>query len=142
LTFFEQLVPLLLELAAKSKDEVVVEYSSAVLSNSATLYSGRSDIITRNGPAILVSLASRSDPDIQRNAIETIWRLLQDVDNIPTFTEAENLQPIISLLDSEYPAIQVIAMAIVCRVSEAIYEHPKLESHDLIKNMGAVRAAI
>jgi len=123
----------------QSKDDVVVEYSTGILANCATLYAARMDILENNGAAIFSELITRADPDIQKNSLETIWRLLENRGCLSLFTVKKHLDAIIKHVDSEYPAIQVIGLAIAERISATPPELPKLDPYHLVKNYAAVR---
>ncbi len=102
---------------AALEDDVVVEYSTFALSSLAMLYTGRLQIVQNAGVPILIHLLSHPDPDIQKNSAETIWRLMEEPLNVDLITTKGSVEPIVNLVDSEYPALQIVALSILEKVS-------------------------
>jgi len=57
------------------------------------------------------------DPDIQKNAAETIWRLLEEPANLPLFAKKEYMESILELTDSEYPAVQIVGLSVLEKIT-------------------------
>lgn len=95
----------------ETKDDVIVEYATKALANLATLHTGRIQITQQpKGLSSLMSLLTHQDPDIQRNALETIWQIAADPLHLFLITGKSYVEAIIKLVDSEYPPLQALAL--------------------------------
>lgn len=87
----------------------------------------------------MVHLLNHGDPDIQMNSLETIWQISSDSLYIKFLTAREIVEPILTLVDSEYPPLQAVALLTL----EKIAQHPDgiatLECLDLLNILSNVR---
>ena len=134
-----KVVPAIVELTG-TNDDALIEYGTGVLANSATLYSGRVDIIENGGASILVQLMSHTEPRIQKNVLKVIWHLLEEPINYPPFCQPESLKLIMGHIDSEDPNIQILALSIIEKMSSSPLDLPYFDTmDDIIPLIGTVR---
>ncbi|CAG7837737.1 unnamed protein product [Allacma fusca] len=119
----------------QSLDETMQEYASLCMSNLATLYTGRLQLIQNGSLPILLKLLEHPDADVIRNAIEAIWRILEEPLNIQFMLSEEVLKPIVDLIDSEFPTVQVIAMSVLQKVAQLPSGTNLLDKMGLIENI-------
>ncbi|XP_012933321.1 armadillo repeat-containing protein 3 isoform X6 [Heterocephalus glaber] len=93
------------------EEEVVIhEFASLCLANMSTEYTGKVQIFEHGGLEPLLRLLSSPDPDVKKNSIECIYNLVQDFQCRTTFQELNAIPPVLDLLKSEYPVIQLFAL--------------------------------
>ena len=93
------------------EDSEFLEYISQTLLNMAGDYAGINEIFRLGGLEDLVFLMSQSgDPDVQKNTVTTVSLLVREYQCRIRMAEINGIEPLISLLDSEYQEIQEEAM--------------------------------
>ncbi|KAM6149036.1 LOW QUALITY PROTEIN: armadillo repeat-containing protein 3-like, partial [Erethizon dorsatum] len=97
-------------LLTPEEEGVIHEFASLCLVNVSTEYSGRMHISKHGGVEPLVRLLSSPDPDVKKNSVECICSLVQEFECRATLQELNAIPPILDLLKSEYPIIQLLAL--------------------------------
>ncbi|XP_010618128.1 armadillo repeat-containing protein 3 isoform X2 [Fukomys damarensis] len=93
------------------EEEVVIhEFASLCLANMSIEYTGKLQIFQHGALEPLLRLLSSPDPDVKKNSIECIYNLVQDFQCRTTFQELNAIPPVLDLLKSEYPIIQLLAL--------------------------------
>ncbi|XP_061121346.1 armadillo repeat-containing protein 3-like isoform X1 [Syngnathus typhle] len=94
-----------------SLDDIAIqEFGTLCLSALSMESCCQVQIIENNGVARLVNLLSSADPDVQKNSLETIFNLIQDMQICPAFIELNGIRGLLALLKSEFNAIQLLAL--------------------------------
>ena len=117
---------------------MVQEYATLLMSELAAIYTGRLQLIQNQALSVLLQFLEHPDPDIIRNALEALYRILEEPLNAEMLRGEEVLKPIIKLIDSDYPTVQVIALSILQKVSQLPAGTDVLEKMGLIDNLGEV----
>jgi hypothetical protein len=86
----------------------------------------------------LVHHLSNPDPDIQKNSAEAIWRILEEPLNLDLMSTKTSIEPIVKLIDSEYPALQVVAISILEKIASRDSGVQILEEIGAIQPLGEV----
>ncbi|XP_012622757.1 armadillo repeat-containing protein 3 isoform X2 [Microcebus murinus] len=95
---------------APEEEVVIHEFASLCLANMSVEYTGKAQIFEHGGLEPLVRLLSSPDPDVKKNSIECIYNLMQDFQCRITLPELNPMIPLLDLLKSEYPIIQLLAL--------------------------------
>ncbi|CAH8623048.1 unnamed protein product [Dicrocoelium dendriticum] len=82
------------------------EFALMTIKNMCQDYISIHDVLERRGLPLLIDCLRVSDPDVQKNAIDALYLIMQDFEARPVLKSANGLAPIVDLLDSEYPVIQ------------------------------------
>ncbi|VDI55865.1 Hypothetical predicted protein [Mytilus galloprovincialis] len=114
----EEAIPAMITLLAPEEDTVVHEFCALGLSQMAIEFSSKAVIFENNGIEPLVKCLSSSDPDVQKNAIETLAQLLLDYQTRAAIKDADGLSPMLELLKSEFSIIQKLALLALDRASQ------------------------
>ena len=86
----------------------------------------------------MIHLLSNEDPDIQKNCAETIWRMLEEPLNVDLITSKGSIEPFLKLINAEYPALQIVALSILEKVSTRDAGVQVLDSIEAYKRLGEV----
>lgn len=114
----EDAISALIALLAPEEDTVVHEFSALGLSQMAIEFSSKAAIFENNGVEPLVKCLSSSDPDVQKNAIETLAQLMLDYQTRAAIKDADGLAPMLELLKSEFAIIQKLSLLALDRASQ------------------------
>ncbi|XP_037136307.1 armadillo repeat-containing protein 3-like [Syngnathus acus] len=94
-----------------SLDDIAIhEFGTLCLSALSMESCCQVQIIENNGVPRLVSLLSSADPDVQKNSLETIFNLIQDMQICPAFIELNGIRRLLALLKSVFNVIQLLAL--------------------------------
>lgn len=118
----------------KSDDPVILEYVTSVAKRLTQLFSGRIQIIRNEAVPDLISLTEHPDADIKNNCIEAICNLLEEPLHIEFFTSSECVRSIYNLVDSEYSAIQIQALAALEKLTRRSVGVSALKAVEIIPN--------
>ncbi|KAM6162721.1 LOW QUALITY PROTEIN: armadillo repeat-containing protein 3 [Erethizon dorsatum] len=97
-------------LLAPEEEGVIHEFASLCPVNMSIEYGGRIHISKHGGVEPLTRLLSSPGPDVKKNSIERICNLVQEFECRATLQELNAIPPILDLLKSEYPIIQLLAL--------------------------------
>lgn len=114
----EESIPAFITLLAPEEDTVVHEFSALGLSQMAIEFTSKAVIYENNGIEPLVKCLSSTDPDVQKNSIETLAQLLLDYKTRGALKEADGLAPMLELLKSDYAIIQKLTLLALDRASQ------------------------
>ncbi|XP_076117995.1 armadillo repeat-containing protein 3-like isoform X5 [Mytilus galloprovincialis] len=114
----EEAIPAMITLLAPEEDTVVHEFCALGLSQMAIEFSSKAVIFENNGIEPLVKCLSSTDPDVQKNAIETLAQLLLDYQTRAAIKDCDGLSPMLELLKSEFSIIQKLALLALDRASQ------------------------
>ncbi|ELT95018.1 hypothetical protein CAPTEDRAFT_165326 [Capitella teleta] len=114
----EETIPSVVNLLAPEEDTVVHEFAALCLASLAQDYSCKVSILEQDGLEPLIRCLSSADPDVQKNAVETISLMLKDYQTKSSLRELEGFQPLLALLQSEYPVIQHLALVALERATQ------------------------
>ncbi|KAI0234081.1 Armadillo repeat-containing protein 3 [Lamellibrachia satsuma] len=107
----EDTIPYVVALLSPDEDVVVHEYATYCLSHLANDFTSKIAIYEQGTLEALIRLLSSTDPDVQKNSIETITLMLQDYQTKAAIRDLNGIQPTLDLLKSEYPVIQQLALS-------------------------------
>ncbi|XP_061660838.1 armadillo repeat-containing protein 3-like isoform X6 [Syngnathoides biaculeatus] len=94
-----------------SLDDIIVhEFGTLCLSCLSTESCCKVQIIDNNGLPVLINLLSSSDPDVQKNSLDTIYNLVQDTQICPAVIDLDGLRQLLTLLKSVFNSIQQLAL--------------------------------
>ncbi|XP_013381649.1 armadillo repeat-containing protein 3 isoform X2 [Lingula anatina] len=114
----EECIPTVVSLLNPEEDTVCHEFAAMCLSYLSNDFSSKVAIFEQNGLEPLIRCLSASDPDVQKNAIESIAHMLQDYQARTAINELNGLPSIIDLLKSEYTVIQELALISLERAAQ------------------------
>ncbi|KAK2168768.1 hypothetical protein LSH36_14g03039 [Paralvinella palmiformis] len=114
----EETISSMVALMSPEEDSVVHEFAALCLSALAIDFSSKVAIYEQDGLEPLIRLLGSSDPDVQKNSIETISLMLQDYQTKSAIRELSGFPPILELLKSEFPVIQHLALVALQRATE------------------------
>ncbi|XP_077592304.1 armadillo repeat-containing protein 3-like isoform X2 [Stigmatopora nigra] len=108
------------------EDAVIQEFGTMYLSSLSTVSCCRVQIFDNQGVPILINLLSSSDPDVQKNSLDTIYNLVQDRHICSIVIELQVLPQLLMLLTSTFNAIQHLSLKTlqaiaVCEKSQSAY---------------------
>uniref|UniRef100_A0A3Q2Y6C4 Armadillo repeat containing 3 n=1 Tax=Hippocampus comes TaxID=109280 RepID=A0A3Q2Y6C4_HIPCM len=98
-------------------DLVIQEYGALCLSFLSLAPASKVQIFDNKGLPALIKLLSSTEPDIQKNALETIYNLVQSSQFCPYVLELGGIPFILELLHSDYAVIQHLALNILQKVT-------------------------
>ncbi|EHB07057.1 Armadillo repeat-containing protein 3 [Heterocephalus glaber] len=96
--------------ALKEEEVVIYEFARLCLANMSMQYTGKVHIFEHGGLEPLIRLLSSPNPDVKKNSIEYIYNLVQDFQCRTILQELNAIPPVLDLLKSEYPVIQLLAL--------------------------------
>merc|ERR1712150_42776 len=131
----EDTIPAMVQLMAPEEDTVVHEFSALCLASMANDFSSKVNIQEQDGVEPLLRLLSSNDPDVQKNAIETISLLLQDYAAKSAVRELNGFPAILDLTKSEYPVIQHLALVSLGRATEDAENRAAFRELEAINSM-------
>ncbi|XP_061661271.1 armadillo repeat-containing protein 3-like isoform X2 [Syngnathoides biaculeatus] len=108
-------------------DLVVQEYGTLCLSYLSLAPSCKAQIFDSKGLPALIKLLSSSEPDVQKNSLETIYNLIQNSQFCPYLLELSGIPLVLELLNSDYAVIQLLALKTLQKVTA------DKESHSTIR---------
>ncbi|NWT10192.1 ARMC3 protein, partial [Vireo altiloquus] len=100
----------LLSQLTPGEDVVIHEFATLCLAHMAVEYITKIKIFEQGGLGSLIRLLGSLDPDVQKNSVECIYLLVQDFQIRAAVRELNVIPPLLGLLESEYPVIQVLAL--------------------------------
>uniref|UniRef100_A0A8C5T8U5 Armadillo repeat containing 3 n=1 Tax=Malurus cyaneus samueli TaxID=2593467 RepID=A0A8C5T8U5_9PASS len=92
------------------EDVVIHEFATLCLAYMAVEYTIKVKIFKQGGLEPLIRLLGSPDPDVKKNSVECIYLLVQDFQIRAAARELNLIPPLVGLLQSEYPVIQVLAL--------------------------------
>ncbi|KAL0278193.1 UNVERIFIED_CONTAM: hypothetical protein PYX00_000084 [Menopon gallinae] len=104
------------EILQKEDDVVMHEFASLTLAELSSECLAAAKILQIAGCAeTLHSRLSSPDPDVQKNCLDTMKNLLNEIDGVQYFMclPGFDLKPILDLTSSDYPVIQMSALEVI-----------------------------
>ncbi|XP_071591153.1 armadillo repeat-containing protein 3 isoform X2 [Heliangelus exortis] len=95
---------------APEEDIVIHEFATLCLSHMAVEYTTKVQIFEKGGLEPLIRLLGSPDPDVQKNSLECIYLLMQDFQSCAAVRALNVIPPLLEMLKSEYPVIQLLAL--------------------------------
>ncbi|NXW89752.1 ARMC3 protein, partial [Alopecoenas beccarii] len=95
---------------APEEDVVIHEFATLCLAHMAVEYTTKVQLFQQGGLEPLIRLLGSPDPDVQKNSVECIYLLVQDFQSCAAVRELNVIPPLLELLKSEYPVIQLLAL--------------------------------
>ncbi|XP_075584262.1 armadillo repeat-containing protein 3 [Pelecanus crispus] len=95
---------------APEEDVVIHEFATLCLAHMAAEYTTKVRIFEQGGLEPLIRLLGSPDPDVKKNSVECIYLLVQDFQSRAAVRALNVIPPLLELLKSEYPVIQLLAL--------------------------------
>ncbi|NXF63615.1 ARMC3 protein, partial [Ciccaba nigrolineata] len=95
---------------APEEDVVIHEFATLCLAHMAVEYTTKVQIFEQGGLEPLIRLLGSPDPDVKKNSAECIYLLVQDFQSRAAVRALNVIPPLLELLKSEYPVIQLLAL--------------------------------
>ncbi|XP_008940810.1 PREDICTED: armadillo repeat-containing protein 3 [Merops nubicus] len=95
---------------APEEDVVIHEFATLCLAHMAVEYTTKEKIFEHGGLEPLIRLLGSPDPDVKKNSLECIYLLVQDFQSRAAVRALNIIPPLLELLKSEYPVIQLLAL--------------------------------
>ncbi|XP_075602470.1 armadillo repeat-containing protein 3 isoform X1 [Balearica regulorum gibbericeps] len=95
---------------ASNQDVVIHEFATLCLAHMAVEYTTKVQIFEQGGLEPLIRLLGSPDPDVKKNSVECIYLLVQDFQSRAAVRALNVIPPLLELLRSEYPVIQLLAL--------------------------------
>ncbi|XP_053915061.1 armadillo repeat-containing protein 3 [Cuculus canorus] len=95
---------------APEEDAVIHEFATLCLAHMAVEYTTKVQIFEQGGLEPLIRLLDSPDPDVKKNSVECIYLLVQDFQSRAAVRALNVIPPLLELLKSEYPVIQLLAL--------------------------------
>ncbi|KFO07642.1 Armadillo repeat-containing protein 3 [Balearica regulorum gibbericeps] len=95
---------------APEEDVVIHEFATLCLAHMAVEYTTKVQIFEQGGLEPLIRLLGSPDPDVKKNSVECIYLLVQDFQSRAAVRALNVIPPLLELLRSEYPVIQLLAL--------------------------------
>ncbi|XP_055661248.1 armadillo repeat-containing protein 3 isoform X1 [Falco peregrinus] len=95
---------------APEEDVVIHEFATLCLAHMAVEYTTKVQIFEQGGLEPLIRLLGSPDPDVKKNSVECIYLLVQDFQSHAAVRALNVIPPLLELLKSEYPVIQLLAL--------------------------------
>ncbi|XP_076187803.1 armadillo repeat-containing protein 3 isoform X3 [Aptenodytes patagonicus] len=95
---------------APEEDVVIHEFATLCLAHMAVEYTTKVQIFEQGGLEPLIRLLGSPDPDVKKNSVECIYLLVQDFQSRAAVRALNVIPPLLELLKSEYPVIQLLAL--------------------------------
>nr|XP_021140980.1 armadillo repeat-containing protein 3 isoform X1 [Columba livia]XP_021140981.1 armadillo repeat-containing protein 3 isoform X1 [Columba livia]XP_021140982.1 armadillo repeat-containing protein 3 isoform X2 [Columba livia]XP_021140983.1 armadillo repeat-containing protein 3 isoform X1 [Columba livia] len=95
---------------APEEDVVIHEFATLCLAHMAVEHTTKLHIFKQGGLEPLIRLLGSPDPDVQKNSVECIYLLVQDFQSCAAVRGLNVIPPLLELLKSEYPVIQLLAL--------------------------------
>ncbi|XP_050748035.1 armadillo repeat-containing protein 3 isoform X2 [Gymnogyps californianus] len=92
------------------EDVVIHEFATLCLAHMAVEYTTKVHIFEQGGLEPLIRLLGSPDPDVKKNSVECIYLLVQDFQSCAAVRALNVIPPLLELLKSEYPVIQLLAL--------------------------------
>ncbi|XP_074754073.1 armadillo repeat-containing protein 3 [Athene noctua] len=92
------------------EDVVIHEFATLCLAHMAVEYTTKVQIFEQGGLEPLIRLLGSPDPDVKKNSVECIYLLVQDFQSRAAVRALNVIPPLLELLKSEYPVIQLLAL--------------------------------
>eukprot|EP01135_Chromosphaera_perkinsii_P006278 Nk52_evm7s485 gene=Nk52_evmTU7s485 len=122
--------------AIAADDSEFQEFISQTLLNMAQDYAGMNDIFRLGGLEDLVGLLTNSgDPDVQKNSVCTVSLLVKEYQCRIRMSEINGIDPLISLLDSEYQEIQEEAMSCLAMCAKNYKNRQEMHRLNLLERL-------
>lgn len=125
-------IPSLVTLLNPEEETIVLEFASLALCYMSSEYVSKADIFRSQGLEPLVRCLSNSDPDVQKNSLETITQLLLNHQCQISMKDLNSFPPILELIKSEYPVIQRLALLALERSSHDVGNRAALRELDIL----------
>nr|CAD7409672.1 unnamed protein product [Timema cristinae] len=108
-------LPYFVQVLTKEDDHFMQEFSSLILAELTSHNIACARIVDTNVLNILFDMITSKDPDIQKNSIQLMANMLRDPTTLEAFSSCKEFkfEPILSLLKSEYPVIQALAVTVL-----------------------------
>ncbi|XP_014801365.1 PREDICTED: armadillo repeat-containing protein 3 [Calidris pugnax] len=103
---------------APEEEVVIHEFASLCLAHMAVEYTTKVQIFEQGGLEPLVRLLGSPDPDVKKNSLECIYLVMQDFQSHAAVRALNVIPPLLELLKSEYPVIQLLALKILEEISK------------------------
>ncbi|NXY68204.1 ARMC3 protein, partial [Glareola pratincola] len=103
---------------APEEDVVIHEFATLCLAHMAVEYTTKIQIFEQGGLEPLVKLLCSPDPDVKKNSLECIYLLVQDFQSHAAVRALNLIPPLLELLKSEYPVIQLLALKTLEEISK------------------------
>ncbi|NXN37684.1 ARMC3 protein, partial [Rhinoptilus africanus] len=103
---------------APEEDVVIHEFATLCLAHMAVDYTTKIQIFDQGGLEPLVGLLCSPDPDVKKNSLECIYLLVQDFQSHAAVRALNVIPPLLELLKSEYPVIQLLALKTLEEISK------------------------
>uniref|UniRef100_A0A8C5MXM6 Armadillo repeat containing 3 n=1 Tax=Leptobrachium leishanense TaxID=445787 RepID=A0A8C5MXM6_9ANUR len=111
------IIPSLIARLAPEEEVVIHEFATLCLAYMATEYVSKDRIFELNCLDTIIRMLGSPDPDVKKNSVECIYLLVQDFQNRAAVCESNGIPPLLELLRSEYPAIQLLALKSLATLS-------------------------
>ncbi|NXP47576.1 ARMC3 protein, partial [Heliornis fulica] len=95
---------------APEEDVVIHEFATLCLAHMAVEYTTKVQIFEQGGLEPLIRLLGSPDPDVKKNSVECIYLLVQDFQSHAAVRALNAIPPLLELLKSEFPVIQLLAL--------------------------------
>ncbi|CAE1153737.1 Armadillo repeat-containing protein 3 [Acanthosepion pharaonis] len=125
-------VPSLVALLNPEEETIVLEFASLALGYMSCEYVSKAEIFRNQGLEPLIRCLSNSDPDVQKNSLETITQLLLNHQCQICMKDLNSFPPILELIKSEYPVIQRLALLGLERSSHDVGNRAALRELDIL----------
>ncbi|XP_074430577.1 armadillo repeat-containing protein 3 isoform X3 [Larus michahellis] len=109
---------MVLGIMASNQDVVIHEFATLCLAHMAVEYTTKIQIFEQSGLEPLIRLLGSPDPDVKKNSLECIYLLVQDFQSHAAVRELNVIPPLLELLKSEYPVIQLLALKTLEEISK------------------------
>ncbi|NXN62105.1 ARMC3 protein, partial [Rynchops niger] len=103
---------------APEEGVVIHEFATLCLAHMAVEYTTKIQIFEQGGLEPLVRLLGSPDPDVKKNSLECIYLLVQDFQSHAAVRALNVIPPLLELLKSEYPVIQLLALKTLEEISK------------------------
>ncbi|XP_069561620.1 armadillo repeat-containing protein 3 [Brachyistius frenatus] len=104
------ILPSIIEKLSLEEETVVHEFATLCLASLSMDFGYKVQIFENQALPPLIQLLSSSDPDVEKNSLETIFNLVQDYPSRLAVHELGGIPPLLGLLKSEFPVIQHLAL--------------------------------
>ncbi|CAL8108967.1 unnamed protein product [Calicophoron daubneyi] len=124
--------PSLTKLLQPDEFDTTREFSLLTICHLCLEYSGICEAIEKKAVTPIVECLKSTDPDIQKNAIDTLFLMMQDFEARPQLKTTGCLPILIELLSSDYPAIQNASLKLLGQATQDSIVRTALREMDVL----------
>ncbi|KGL95034.1 Armadillo repeat-containing protein 3 [Charadrius vociferus] len=103
---------------APEEDVAIHEFATLCLAHMAVEHTTKAQMFEQGVLEPLVRLLGSPDPDVKKNSVECIYLLVQDFQSHAAVRALNVIPPLLELLKSEYPVIQLLALKTLEEISK------------------------